>query len=243
MTINWRFLPNSPARAAPCRFLLCAADLPATTLADPGEAGPGDARRTARSISSFRAARPAPGAACSQPAQQAALARYRGHARWRRGFSACLLHGVTGSGKTAVYLAAMSSAPRSAAICHPAGARDRPDARHGRAACMPRLAEVALLHSALTPGRARRAVASHPARRSADCGGHPVRRLRSVDNLGLIIVDEEHDSSLQAGRDSALPRPRCRRHASQDSTTLRRSRLRDAFARVLAQCGERASTR
>ena len=34
-----------------------------------------------------------------------------------------------------------------------------------------------------------------------------------LDRLGLIVVDEEHDSVLQAGRDAALQRPRRRRRA------------------------------
>ncbi len=49
-------------------------------------------------------------------------------------FHPFLLYGVTGSGKTAVYLAAMQQAPRPGPGVDFAGSRDRPDAADGRAA-------------------------------------------------------------------------------------------------------------
>lgn len=135
-------------------------------------------------------------------------------------FGVRLLHGVTGSGKTAVYMAAMRRAltlgwssillvpeigltPAMAAELHFAFGRD-----------------AALLHSALTPeerveqwrrirqGEARIVVGT----RSAVFA--PVRKL------GLIIVDEEHDSSYKQesipryhGRDVAIVRARANRAA------------------------------
>jgi primosomal protein N' (replication factor Y) len=112
-------------------------------------------------------------------------------------FHAFLLFGVTGSGKTAVYLAAMQQAlerGRSSILLVPeigltpqtAGLLDQAFG-----------ARVALLHSALTP----------------DERSEQWRRIRSGDapivvgtrsaifapapNLGLILVDEEHDGSYK----------------------------------------------
>jgi primosomal protein N' (replication factor Y) len=112
-------------------------------------------------------------------------------------FAACLLHGVTGSGKTAVYLAAMQRAllagkgaillvpeigltPAMAAQLHNAFG-----------------ASVALLHSALTPDE--RAEQWYRIRRGEAriVVGTRSAVFAPVENLGLIIVDEEHDSSYK----------------------------------------------
>ncbi|MFZ0661621.1 MAG: primosomal protein N' [Acidobacteriaceae bacterium] len=108
-----------------------------------------------------------------------------------------LLHGVTGSGKTAVYLAAMQRAltlGKSSILLVP------------EIGLTPAMAaqlhhtfgsEVALLHSALTPEE--RSEQWHRIRRGE---ARVVVGTRSaifapVDNIGLIIVDEEHDSSYK----------------------------------------------
>jgi primosomal protein N' (replication factor Y) len=113
------------------------------------------------------------------------------------GFHAFLLHGVTGSGKTAVYLAAMQRAldcglasillvpeigltPQSVGLL---------DAAFGN--------KVALLHSALTPEER-----SEQWRRIRRGDAPIVVGTRSaifapVPNLGLILVDEEHDQSYK----------------------------------------------
>ncbi len=113
------------------------------------------------------------------------------------GFHAFLLHGVTGSGKTAVYLAAMQRAldcglasillvpeigltPQSVGLL---------DAAFGN--------KVALLHSALTPEER-----SEQWRRIRRGEAPIVVGTRSaifapVPNLGLILVDEEHDHSYK----------------------------------------------
>lgn len=108
-----------------------------------------------------------------------------------------LLHGITGSGKTAVYLAAMRRAldqgksaillvpeigltPAMAAQLHHAFASD-----------------VALLHSALTPEE--RSEQWHRIRKGEAriVVGTRSALFAPVKNLGLIIVDEEHDSSYK----------------------------------------------
>ncbi|MGB7188938.1 MAG: primosomal protein N' [Acidobacteriaceae bacterium] len=108
-----------------------------------------------------------------------------------------LLHGVTGSGKTAVYLAAMQRAlklGKSAMLLVP------------EIGLTPAMAaqlhhtfgsEVALLHSALTPEE--RAEQWHRIRRGE---ARVVVGTRSavfapLENIGLMIVDEEHDSSYK----------------------------------------------
>ena len=114
-----------------------------------------------------------------------------------------LLHGVTGSGKTAVYLAAMQRAldrGRSTILLvpeiglTPAMAAQLHHAFGG---------EVALLHSALTPEE--RAEQWHRIRKGE---ARVVVGTRSaifapVENLGLIVVDEEHDSSY---KQESMPR-------------------------------------
>lgn len=129
-------------------------------------------------------------------AQQGALEKIRS-AVDARSFSGILLHGVTGSGKTAVYLAAMKSVLDSggAAILlvpeiglTPAVAADVHDVFGD---------EVAILHSGLSDKE--RAEHWHRIRRG---DARAVVGTRSavfapVSNLALIIVDEEQDSSYK----------------------------------------------
>jgi primosomal protein N' (replication factor Y) (superfamily II helicase) len=128
--------------------------------------------------------------------QQSALKRLRDGVEARK-FAGMLLHGVTGSGKTAVYLAAMRSvleAGRSAILLVP------------EIGLTPAVAadlhqifgdEVAILHSALSDRE--RAEQWHRIKRG---DARMVVGTRSavfapVANLALIIVDEEHDSSYK----------------------------------------------
>jgi primosomal protein N' (replication factor Y) len=112
-------------------------------------------------------------------------------------FKAFLLHGVTGSGKTAVYLAAMQRAldrglssillvPEIGLTPQTAGLLDQAFGQR-----------VALLHSALTPEER-----SEQWRRIRRGEAQIVVGTRSAifapaPNLGLIIVDEEHDQSYK----------------------------------------------
>jgi primosomal protein N' (replication factor Y) (superfamily II helicase) len=129
-------------------------------------------------------------------AQQAALKQLRGTVDSQK-FAGILLHGVTGSGKTAVYLAGMRAvlnAGRSAILLvpeiglTPAVAADLHQTFGD---------EVAILHSALSDkeraqqwhriksGEARMVVGTRSA------------VFAPVADLALIIVDEEHDSSYK----------------------------------------------
>jgi primosomal protein N' (replication factor Y) len=129
-------------------------------------------------------------------AQKSALSRLR-EAVDARKFSGMLLHGVTGSGKTAVYLAGMRSVletGRSAILLVP------------EIGLTPAVAadlhqifgdEVAILHSALSDRE--RAEQWHRIKRGE---ARMVVGTRSavfapVTDLALIIVDEEHDSSYK----------------------------------------------
>jgi len=112
-------------------------------------------------------------------------------------FGACLLHGVTGSGKTAVYLAAMQHARlagRSAILLVPEiGLTPAMAAQlHGTFGD-----SVALLHSALTPDE--RAEQWYRIRRGEAriVVGTRSAIFAPAENLGLIIVDEEHDLSYK----------------------------------------------
>ncbi len=129
------------------------------------------------------------------------------------GFQPHLLHGVTGSGKTAVYFAAMRralDAGRTALLLVPEigltpGMTGQLVGAFG--------ADVALLHSQLTPDE--RAEQWHRIRRGE---ARVVVGTRSavfapLAHLGLIIVDEEHDASYKQeetpryhGRDVAVMR-------------------------------------
>jgi primosomal protein N' (replication factor Y) len=113
------------------------------------------------------------------------------------GFQPFLLHGVTGSGKTAVYLAAMQRAldrglssillvPEIGLTPQMAGLLDQAFGQ-----------KVALLHSALTPEER-----SEQWRRIRRGDAPIVVGTRSAifapaPNLGLILVDEEHDQSYK----------------------------------------------
>jgi primosomal protein N' (replication factor Y) (superfamily II helicase) len=129
-------------------------------------------------------------------AQQAALAHIMSTLDGD-GFGACLLHGVTGSGKTAVYLAAMQRARlsgRSAILLVPEIGLTPAMAAQLYSAFG---ASVALLHSALTPDE--RAEQWYRIRRGEAriVVGTRSAVFAPVENLGLIIVDEEHDSSYK----------------------------------------------
>jgi primosomal protein N' (replication factor Y) (superfamily II helicase) len=146
------------------------------------------------------------------PAQQSALSELRERVE-ARNFSGMLLHGVTGSGKTAVYLAAMRAvleSGRSAILLVP------------EIGLTPAVAadlhqifgdQVAILHSALTDRE--RAEQWHRIKRGEAriVVGTRSAVFAPVEDLALLIVDEEHDASYKQeetpryhGRDVAVMR-------------------------------------
>ncbi len=130
-----------------------------------------------------------------------------------RRFQVALLHGVTGSGKTAVYLAAMQSvlaAGRGSILLVP-----EIGLTPGVAADLHNVfgEEVAILHSSLSD--AERAEQWHRIRRGEAriAVGTRSAIFAPVHELALIIVDEEHDNSYKQeetpryhGRDVAVVR-------------------------------------
>jgi primosomal protein N' (replication factor Y) len=129
------------------------------------------------------------------------------------GFRPHLLYGITGSGKTTVYFAAMRralDAGKSALLLVPEIGLTPAMAAQMYAAFA---GEVAMLHSQLTPDE--RAEQWHRIRRGEAkivVGTRSAVFAPMVD-LGLIIVDEEHDSSYKQeetpryhGRDVAVMR-------------------------------------
>jgi primosomal protein N' (replication factor Y) len=128
-------------------------------------------------------------------AQRKALATIT--AATQTGFSAALMHGVTGSGKTAVYLSAMRDVleqGRSALLLvpeiglTPAMAADVAQVFGDK---------VSILHSALTDGE--RAEHWHRIRRgdARIVVGTRSAVFAPLQDLALIIVDEEHDGSYK----------------------------------------------
>jgi primosomal protein N' (replication factor Y) len=144
--------------------------------------------------------------------QKAALLKIQASVASRQ-FAVSLLHGVTGSGKTAVYLAAMQSvleSGRSAILLVP-----EIGLTPAAAANLHQVFgdEVAILHSALSGDE--RAEQWHRIRRGEAriVVGTRSAVFAPVSDLALIVVDEEHDASYKQeetpryhGRDVAVMR-------------------------------------
>ena len=140
--------------------------------------------------------RPSPFEFQFNPAQQSALDRLREAVSTRK-FSGMLLHGVTGSGKTAVYLAGMRAvleAGRSAILLVP------------EIGLTPAVAadlhqifadQVAILHSALSDKERARQWHRIQSGETRMVVGTRSAVFAPVGDLALIIVDEEHDASYK----------------------------------------------
>ena len=130
-------------------------------------------------------------------------------------FRPFLLHGITGSGKTEVYLRLIASGHRARAAGARAGARNRPHAAAGGA--LPAGVSPARASPCCT-ARSRTRARTHAwldaARGDAQIVlGTRLAVLTPLPRLGLVVVDEEHDSSFKqqeglrySGRDAAILR-------------------------------------
>jgi primosomal protein N' (replication factor Y) len=118
-----------------------------------------------------------------------------------REYAELLLHGVTGSGKTEVYLGAAGTAieaGRGVIVMVPEIALTpqvvtRFTARFGE--------RVAVLHSKLTPGQRRDEWTRLRAGEADICVGPRSAVFAPVRDLGMIVVDEEHDASYKQESD------------------------------------------
>ncbi len=154
------------------------------------------------------------------PAQRAAVARLVGALDASQG-AELLLHGVTGSGKTEVYLAAAEAAlerGRGSIVLVPEigmtpQAVGRFVARFGD--------RVAVLHSRLRAGERRDEWHRLRDGEARICVGPRSAIFAPIDDLGLIVIDEEHDASYkQEGDPRYDAREVARRRATECGATL-----------------------
>ena len=132
-----------------------------------------------------------------------------------------LLHGVTGSGKTEVYLAAVEAAlerGRGAIVLVPEiGLAPQAVARF-RARLGDRFA---VLHSALSPGERYDEWMRLRSGEASVCVGPRSAVFAPVRDLGLVVIDEEHDPSYkQEGDPTYDARAVARRRAAEASAVL-----------------------
>ncbi|NIQ97847.1 MAG: DEAD/DEAH box helicase family protein, partial [Desulfuromonadales bacterium] len=132
------------------------------------------------------------------PDQEAALAVLRENLP--AGFSTALLHGVTGSGKTEVYLHlidAVVGAGRQALVLVPEIALTPQLVSRFRARFADKGVSLAVLHSGLSDGE------RYDAWRNIARGevqiviGARSAIFAPLENLGVIVVDEEHETSYK----------------------------------------------
>jgi primosomal protein N' (replication factor Y) len=128
-----------------------------------------------------------------------------------------LLHGVTGSGKTEVYLAATEAAlerGRGAIVLVPEigltpQAISRFAARFGD--------RVALLHSRLGAGERRDEWQRLDSGQARICVGPRSAVFAPVRDLGLMVIDEEHDASYKQEGDPRYDAREVARHRARES--------------------------
>ncbi len=135
------------------------------------------------------------------PEQEAALVRIRAAADTTTGNRELLLHGVTGSGKTEVYLRAAAdtlSRGRTVLVLVPEIGL-APQIVHR---FQERFGDVvAVLHSGLSKGERRDEWWRVRSGEATVVVGARSAVFAPLEEVGLVIVDEEHDSSFKAGED------------------------------------------
>jgi primosomal protein N' (replication factor Y) len=111
-----------------------------------------------------------------------------------------LLHGVTGSGKTEVYLQAIAevlSLGKSALVLVPEIALTPQTVEHFRARFIGQKVGVAVLHSHLSSGERHDQWQQVRSGRARIVIGARSAVFAPLDNLGIIVVDEEHEHSYK----------------------------------------------
>ncbi len=133
------------------------------------------------------------------PEQAAALERL-GEALDRGGFSPFLLHGVTGSGKTEVYLRAIASAlerGKRALVLVPEIALTPQLVARFRARFAGLPATIAVLHSGLSDGERYDSWRAIAAGEVSIVIGARSAVFAPLRELGVVVVDEEHEASYK----------------------------------------------
>jgi hypothetical protein len=152
------------------------------------------------------------------------------------GFAVWLLHGVTGSGKTEVYLrrvAEVVAAGRQALVLVPE--------IHLTPQLLERFARrfpgrrLICLHSALAEGERRAAWLDALEGRADIVLGTRLAVFTPLPRLGLIVVDEEHDGAYKQTRGHALFRPRRGGLAGPPTGSAGDPGFRHALPGILAQ--------
>jgi len=126
--------------------------------------------------------------------QQAALAALR--AKRQEGFGVALLHGVTGSGKTEVYLRVIADVVaegKQALVLVPEISLTPQTIRRFKA----RFGRIAVLHSHLTPGqRYEQWLSIHRGEAQVVIGARSAV-FAPLKRLGIVVVDEEHENTFK----------------------------------------------
>jgi primosomal protein N' (replication factor Y) len=157
------------------------------------------------------------------PGQAAAVARLEAQLAQATAPAPLLLYGVTGSGKTEVYLraaeAALAQGRQVLVLVPEINLTPQLEARFTErfAAALPEPLAIVSLHSGLTPAqRLKHWLAAHLGRARLILGTR-LAVFASLPELGLIVVDEEHDPSYKqqdgarySARDLAVWRARDR---------------------------------
>ncbi len=128
--------------------------------------------------------------------QKAALTMLAPSLRGEGGFTSFLLHGVTGSGKTEIYLGAIDQVVargKEAIVLVPEISLTPQTIRRFRR----RFPKVAVLHSHLSEGERHRHWRSISSGEVQVVVGARSAVFAPTRNLGLIVIDEEHESSFK----------------------------------------------
>ena len=147
-----------------------------------------------------------------------------------------LLNGVTGSGKTLVYIEVLkrlvNEQGKTGIVLVPEIALTPQTVDRFRAVFGD---SIAVLHSALSDGERYDAWLALRRGDKRIAVGARSAVFAPLANLGAIIVDEEHEIELQAGRKSAISRARSGDRSRAARGSSRSSRERNSIARKLGK--------